>query len=83
MSNLTSIKDPEEGRNVDFLMYIGMAASAEFWRNANVDDVLGALESCDNEWPLQKLIELRDAIHEMILNSAAQGPHLVGLTNQT
>jgi hypothetical protein len=84
MSAYTSIEDPREARAVDFIMEIGMSASNAFWNHATVDDVTGGMESCEEAWPLTKLIELRDALQDMILNTAAPGrnPKLF-LTNQS
>jgi hypothetical protein len=80
VSAYTSIQDPHEGRNVDFMLEIGMDATNAFFKNATPDDVLGAIESNEEKWPLEKLIELRDKLQDVILHEAAQtGPERLRL----
>jgi hypothetical protein len=82
VSAYTSIQDTTEGRQVDFLMEIGMEASAAFWKNATTDDVISSLEAWDEAWPVTRLIELRDKLQAVILESPAlPGPRLF-MTNK-
>jgi hypothetical protein len=65
VTQFTSLPEGEEGRLVDFFMEIGMDATNTFFKNANVNDVISAIEAQEDRWPPSKLRELASRLHNM------------------
>jgi hypothetical protein len=74
MSQYTNIEG-EEGRKVDFYMEIGMDAAHSYFSHATVEDVVGAIEACEDHWPSEKLDQLIGRLAAM----ASEGRRREGL----
>jgi hypothetical protein len=57
---------PEHARRIDMLCYVGAAAMGLVFKYSTADDILQELGELDDEWPVERLIELRDRLSTLI-----------------
>jgi hypothetical protein len=66
MSQFTSLPEgTDEGRKVDLFMESAMDFQATFFANAKIVDIIGCIESCEDKWPADRLLELSHRLHDM------------------